>query len=309
MKKILITGALLVVLITSAFTAGNKESESKESSWIAPDRPMRILLINDDGYESTGIRELADLLEKHGYEVWSVAPETNKSGIGTAITLNFGKPVSYTNITGNHYYMAGTPSDCLLLGLTFLMADNPPDLVISGVNDGPNVGVSQFNSGTIGGAMRAVKQGFPAIAVSVGFRMEEFKEGFPSTKLYIGDAAAFTVSLVDKLNTKWKETGEILPPGTGLSINYPAWGEEDIKGIAWTANKTPADFQFVFKPAGPGMAVPVPSAALMSIPETPDPLNDMDMLNERYITIELLSASWHYSEDISEVQDLVGTFK
>jgi len=293
MKKLFTVITLSFALILSVNASGKKEAQGNDMNPAAPDRPMRILLVNDDGYESIGIRQLAGLLEERGYDVWSVAPETNQSGIGTAITFKPGKPVRFTNIGGNHYYMPGTPSDCLLLGLTALMAENPPDLVISGVNDGPNVGVSQFNSGTVGGAMRAVKHGFPAIASSVGFRMEEMKEGFPSTMVYLPEAVVFTVDLVDRLNENWKNTGTVLPAGTGLSINYPAWAKEDIQGIAWPVNPRPANHQFVYQVVEDGVAVPVPSKEMMSIPETPDPLNDEDMLNHRYITIELLSASWH----------------
>lgn len=285
-------------MLIFSLTASGKQEEKLTPA--RPDRPMRILLVNDDGYESIGIRQLADQLEQRGYEVWSVAPETNKSGVGTAITFKPGKPVNYTNIAGNHYYMEGTPSDCLLLGLTALMAETPPDLVISGVNDGPNVGVSQFNSGTVGGAMRAVKHGFPAIASSVGFRMEEMKEGFPSTMVYLPEAVVFTADLVDRLSEKWKTTGTILPEGTGLSINYPAYAKEEIRGIAWAENARPADHQFVYQVIGEGTAVPVPSEALMSIPETPNPLDDEDMLNHRYITIEPLTASWHSQGELAE---------
>lgn len=300
MKKfVMVTGALLLALLP-LFGAGEQETKEAEVSGAVPERAMRILIINDDGYEAEGFQILGELLEEEGYEVWSVGPTTNQSGIGTAIRFSPGKPKSYAHIRDNHYHFDGTPSDCFTFAVSALMSENPPDLVISGVNDGPNVGVAQMNSGTVGGAIRAAKHGYPAIASSIGFRMEEMSEGFPSTMKYIPDAAAFTVKIVNKLAEKWKQGMAIMPEGIALSINYPAYPVDEIKGIAFPSNRLPAPHQFVFQLKDETTAVTVPSEHLMSTPEAEDPSDDENMIFFQYITIEPLDASWHAPKEISE---------
>ncbi len=183
--------------------------------------PMRILVVSDDGCQSEGSQALFEALNDKGYDVWLSAPLDNKSGTGTAVTFKLGKELKYKKIAERQYCFDGTPVDSVLFGLTGLMADKKPDLVISGVNDGPNVGVNQFNSGTVGAAARAVRHGVPALAVSMGFRLEELKIGMPSSLKYIPDGVAHTLSIVEKLDSKRVIGEPLLPKGTGLSINYP----------------------------------------------------------------------------------------
>ncbi|MEX6227016.1 5'/3'-nucleotidase SurE [Providencia hangzhouensis] len=100
--------------------------------------------------------------------VWLVGPSTNQSGIGTAITFKAGKEFDIKKINERTYCF---PVHLLIhwdFGLQALLRRTPPDLVISGVNDGPNTGTSQLNSGTVSAASRAVRLGYPAIAASIG---------------------------------------------------------------------------------------------------------------------------------------------
>ena len=127
---------------------------------------MRILVTNDDGYRSAGIELMADVAAKFG-EVTVVAPDTDCSGISQAITLS--RPLRLVPLPGEGRYVVigGTPADCTYLGIHHLMGSSPPDLVLSGVNPGPNLSWDVLYSGTTGAARVAVLQGFPAMAVSL----------------------------------------------------------------------------------------------------------------------------------------------
>lgn len=137
---------------------------------------MTILITNDDGVNSSGIIAAKKAAEKLG-ETLVVAPATQQSGIGHALTLF--EPIRVTNthmIDGGEAYMvSGTPTDALIIGI-FQIAPQKPDLVISGINIGENLGKSELTtSGTIGAAMEAAVHGIPALSVSLQVTRGDFK--------------------------------------------------------------------------------------------------------------------------------------
>lgn len=129
---------------------------------------MRILVTNDDGINSEGLWTLVEAMTSVG-EVSVVAPDRDQSGIGTARTLLNILRVSEveTRMEGiPAYTVSGTPSDCVILASESIF-DKPFDLVVSGINEGANLGLDVFDSGTVGGALRGYFRGIPSIAVSV----------------------------------------------------------------------------------------------------------------------------------------------
>ncbi|WP_127960369.1 5'/3'-nucleotidase SurE [Serratia microhaemolytica] len=258
----------------------------------AEQRPMRILVVNDDGCQSFGSISLQQKLAAKGYDVWMVAPATNQSGIGTAITFKLGKVFDVKKVADKRYCFSGTPSDALDFGLRGVLKNTPPDLVISGVNDGPNTGMAQFNSGTVGAAARAVRYGIPAIAASIGylFTQEEMKNKWPSTHKYWPDSVDHVVNVVDKLNSKWRSNQPVLPTGSGLSINYPPLPAARIKGIHYIENEqfpTPQiDYQLL--PDGNAKQILNPNSMVISQKNT-----DSGWLEKGYITYTLFDASWN----------------
>ena len=132
-----------------------------------PAPPPRILLTNDDGWDSPGLAALAGVLRELG-EVLVVAPREERSAIGHAITLNGTLEAEAVDFDGaaEAYAVDGTPADCAKLAIRALFADAPPALCVSGLNSGPNVGVNVFYSGTVGAALEAVVNGVAGIAVS-----------------------------------------------------------------------------------------------------------------------------------------------
>lgn len=162
----------------------------------------RILVSNDDGYHSEGIHVLADALESLG-EVWVVAPDRENSAVSHALTLH--RPLRLVRLSARRYAVDGTPTDCVTLGICQILRDRPPDLVVSGINFGANMGDDVHYSGTVSAAFEAAIMGIPAIAVS-----QVLGERF--SFLPAGEVARHLARLV-------LERG--LPKGTLLNVNVP----------------------------------------------------------------------------------------
>jgi 5'-nucleotidase len=127
----------------------------------------RVMLTNDDGIDAPGMAVLEEIAAQIAREVWVVAPEHDQSGQSHAISLHHALRISKR---GNRRYgVTGTPGDCAAIGLSHLMKDTPPQLVLSGVNRGLNLGMETVFSGTVGGAMTAMMLGVPALALSQAF--------------------------------------------------------------------------------------------------------------------------------------------
>ena len=124
---------------------------------------MHILISNDDGYQATGIELLAAAMSEMG-EVTVVAPDRNRSGASNSLTLD--SPLYVKKAENGFYFVNGTPTDCVHLAITGLI-DSDPDLVISGVNAGANLGDDVLYSGTVAAAMEGRFLGCPALAVSL----------------------------------------------------------------------------------------------------------------------------------------------
>lgn len=160
----------------------------------------RILVTNDDGYFSDGITALAQALAAVG-EVFIVAPTTEQSATAHSITL--ARPLRARQVAERYYTVDGTPTDCVLLALTKILPE-PPDVVVSGINHGANLGDDVSYSGTVAGAFEAAIFNVPGIAVSLVSREGDFSH------------AAEVAARVTR-----KVLREGLPPGAILNVNVP----------------------------------------------------------------------------------------
>ncbi len=180
-----------------------------------------ILLTNDDGIFAPGINALRAAMEQiPGMEVWAVAPDRERSASGHAITMYrplFPTRVTIPGATAPCYSVTGTPADSAKLAIEELLPRRP-DLVISGINRGSNLGTDMFYSGTVAAALEGPILGIPAIASSLN--------SFSSQDYSV--AAAFTAELAQKV------LAEGLPAGTLLNVNVPALPREEIKGVRIT---------------------------------------------------------------------------
>lgn len=124
----------------------------------------RILITNDDGYQSPGIKLLEKVARSLSRDVWVVAPETEQSAVSHSLTIR--QPLRIRKLKGNRYTIDGTPTDCVMLACQHIMKDRKPTLCLSGINRGANLGEDVTYSGTIAAAMEATLLGVPAIAFS-----------------------------------------------------------------------------------------------------------------------------------------------
>jgi len=175
---------------------------------------MKILVSNDDGYLATGINALADALSKIA-DVVVVAPDRNHSGASNSLTLH--SPLRVHQLDENRYFVNGTPTDCVHLALSGLLSEDP-DIVVSGINHGANLGDDVIYSGTVAAAMEGRFLGLPAIAISlVGHQASHFET-----------AAQVAADLIQRLENN------PLPPDVILNVNVPDVPFEELAGISAT---------------------------------------------------------------------------
>lgn len=175
-----------------------------------------ILITNDDGFEAKGLRQLAKALKSIA-NVTIVAPSSEKSACGHCLTHT--KPLKFIQIDDGFFKLDdATPSDCVYLGLHALYKKKP-DLVVSGINHGANVCEDITYSGTCAGAMEAVLQGIPALAVS------QFYDD--SKKFNFDLACEITLNLVEKIF----KNGYPLSPKQFLNLNIPCVNKANFKGL------------------------------------------------------------------------------
>jgi 5'-nucleotidase len=191
--------------------------------------PLHILLTNDDGHQAPGIKALQCVLKQAGHKVSTVAPSTQQSATSMGVTSR--RHMALEQIEEDSWHLDGHPADTVLVALRHLLEDNPPDMVLSGINFGPNVGTALYMSGTIGAAIMGSLYGVPSIAVSAGLQFDEVGTEFPSTFEILDPAAEFTCSVIDSLRSSRDKNGRLLPENILLSINYPALPRHLIKGV------------------------------------------------------------------------------
>ncbi len=180
---------------------------------------MRILLTNDDGIHAPGILALVKAMRGLG-ELTVVAPDREQSGMGASFTMH--RPVRVRRLRTRgvrHYAVDGTPGDAVIVALGHIMEKEKPDLVISGINHGTNLGADVFLSGTVGAALHAHIRGFPAIAISMPLRK----------RLRYRTAAAVARKLAEGILSDKEQYQGLL-----FNVTVPNLGLERLKGVEIT---------------------------------------------------------------------------
>ena len=174
----------------------------------------RILISNDDGADAIGIAILQEIAATLSDDVWVIAPTENRSGASRSITLR--QDVVIEKTAPKNYRCSGTPSDCIIFGMTQIL-DQPPDLVLTGINNGMNVADDILYSGTVAGAMEASLLGVPAIALSQ-------QHGRDSPVDYTASRLFWKKVINHILNM-------IIPQRTIMNVNFPKTHPNAIKGM------------------------------------------------------------------------------
>jgi len=178
---------------------------------------MTILVANDDGIDSPGIRALVKTLKSLLGDVWVVAPDRAQNAMGRAITLH--KPLRLTQVGRQMFSVNGTPSDCITLAVGQILKDQKIDLVVSGINKGLNLGDDVTNSGTVAAALEGAIRGIPSIAVSM--------DGRNRFRFALGARVALEVAKMVSKNG--------LPADTLLNVNIPDLQANSLKGMKFTS--------------------------------------------------------------------------
>lgn len=188
----------------------------------------RVILTNDDGIDAPGMAVLEEIAAQVAREVWVVAPEKDQSGQSHAISLHHALRVYERG--QRRFAVTGTPGDCAAMGICYLMKDNPPDLLLSGVNRGVNLGIESVFSGTVGGAMTAMMLNVPAIALSQAFT--DRRDVPWNTARTLG-----ATTILKLLETGWSERAILnvnfppVPPDQAGPIALAKQGEGVIGGM------------------------------------------------------------------------------
>ncbi len=179
----------------------------------------RILVCNDDGIEAPGIKLLTRIAKSLSRDVWVVAPEQEQSGASHSLTLQ--RPLRLRKLGKQRFAVDGTPTDCILIAVNAVLADRRPDLVLSGINAGANMGEDVTYSGTIAAAMEASLLGLKAIALS-----QNIGDEGPA---HWATAAALAPKVIRRLAAlPW-------PKETFFNVNFPNVAVAKVKGIVAAA--------------------------------------------------------------------------
>jgi 5'-nucleotidase len=176
---------------------------------------MHILLSNDDGYFAPGLATLANALGEHGHQVTVVAPERDRSGASNSLTLD--RPLMVRRTPAGFHYVNGTPTDCVHLAVTGLLP-TLPDMVMSGINHGANMGDDTVYSGTVAAATEGFLLGIPSLAISL---VNNNREHFQT-------AANVAVALAARF------AAQPFAEPVLLNVNVPDVTPEELRGVVVT---------------------------------------------------------------------------
>ena len=181
---------------------------------------MRILITHDDGIEAPGLDVLQKIASDLSRDVWVVAPETAQSGAAHSLTLH--EPLRLRKLSERMFAVKGTPTDCVIMGVRYILKDESPSLVLSGVNRGANMADDVTYSGTIAGAIEGAMLGIPSIAMSLAINWDDPKKIHWETPMELG------ADLVRRLmSAGW-------PADVLMNVNFPDREPGKVQGIQVT---------------------------------------------------------------------------
>ena len=233
---------------------------------------MRILVTNDDGYHAPGLAVLEEIAAAFSDDVWVVAPTEEQSGAGHSLTLT--RPLRIRRHSEKRFAVSGTPTDAVMMALAKLMADTPPDLILSGVNRGANLAEDVTYSGTVSAAMEGALAGVRSIALSQVYAREAMGDTVPFDAAR-GWGARVLAPIIAQ---EWT-------PRTLVNVNFPPVAADAVKGVRVAAqglrdygrlqivtNRDPRGYEYHWFALGP----PV---------DTPGLCTDLEAVAEGYVSV------------------------
>ena len=182
---------------------------------------MRVLVTNDDGINAEGLDICEQVARALSDDVWVVAPEYDQSGVAHSLSIN--DPLRLRALGPRRFAVKGTPTDCVIMGAYHIMQDQRPDLVLSGVNCGHNIGEDVTYSGTVAGAMEGAVLNIPSVALSQSYSVAEGCAPFWDTTIH------YAPDLIRRI------LAEGMPRDTLVNINFPHCAPGDVRGVSVTS--------------------------------------------------------------------------
>lgn len=302
----------LTASVSVAAAASDTILDDGNAAGASCDKPaLNILLTNDDGFDKPGIRALHRVFKQAGHRVVLAAPEKNASGSSASVTF---AAIKVTQAEPDVYAIAGSPATTVLLAASAFFPNSPPDLVISGINKGANLGPATPVSGTVGATIAAIliaQPSIPAIAVSTDpFDVdthvvdtkgqtsdEDGKKANKKADLeHLDRVAEFVLALVGNLQTQHCDGSallppKLLPPKMALNVNYPPIPQDEIKGVQLHDQGKAPLFSLSYAPSEKDATIYVPRFAIL-----PPVLNSKDgdtaAFHDGYITIVAIDGDY-----------------
>jgi len=234
-----------------------------------PETPPRVLLVNDDGIDAPGLVLLEKVVRTFTDDIWVVAPDEERSGAGHSFSTT--QPIRVKQRDERHFAVKGTPTDCALLAIYELIEGKRPDILISGINRGPNLAEDITYSGTASAAMEGALLGIPAIALSQCFR--------PPNAVPWDNAERHVGTVIEKLlRFDWQ-------PGMFVNVNFPECPADEVTGIRVTTQGQRPPGAFIPEPRVDARHVPYYWVRIALPSGGHAPGNDLQAMLDKEISI------------------------
>ena len=253
---------------------------------------MRILLTNDDGIHAPGLEVLEKIARTFSDDIWIVAPAEEQSGAGHSLTL--GSPVRLRQYSERRFAVSGTPTDSVMMALRTVMPDKP-DLILSGINRGANLGDDVTYSGTVSAAIEGALAGIRSIALSQVY-----------AKVGMGDSVPFAAAEAWGAKAIAPLLGAPFAPRTLVNINFPAIPASDVQGIrvvrqgfhdyargSVVEGTDPRGYQYYW-------------FGLHGIEHTPGHASDLEAIQDGYVSVTPLQLDLTHDASLAELAGRYG---
>ncbi len=249
---------------------------------------MHLLLSNDDGIHSSGLRCLANALAELG-EITVVAPNRNRSASSNSLTLE--RPLRAQEVQPNWYSVDGTPTDCVHLAITGLVSKEP-NIVVSGINAGANLGDDVIYSGTVAAAMEGRFLGLPSVAISITSFQPE----------YLEDAAKISKQIISELSNT------TLPKDVIININIPNVSLAELQGIQVTRLGNRHKAEPVIRSADP-RGKPIYWVGAAGPEQDAGPGTDFHAINNNYVSVSPMHLDLTHYQAMDAVKQWIANCK
>jgi 5'-nucleotidase len=182
---------------------------------------MRILITNDDGIHSEGLDACAEIARALSDDIWIVAPEYDQSGVSHSLSLN--DPLRLRSVEERRFAVKGTPTDCVIMAARHILKDQPPDLVLAGINRGRNAGEDVIYSGTVAGAVEGTILGIPSFALSQSYQSRS------------GNPPPWETAIRHGPGIIKRALDAGIPRDVLININFPNCTPAEVKGVSVAA--------------------------------------------------------------------------